>query len=302
MSLSESIVENIRGYSKAMYSTWLYYKPSRLLLDAGEGASPSLGNFVFGIEEVFLSHGHYDHISGVPGLVYSRASARGDKEKPLSIYYPAGDGLIRLQKEYIQKTTGRLPYELRWVELEPGQDVVLGQERDRGFIRTFATPHHRRSPSLGFKVMETRRRLRPEYDGLAGREIAAIVKENGRDAVMEDYEQILLAYCGDSMPVGVDEVAGAEVLLHDSTFLHQRDREGRTHASMDEVFDLAGAAKVKALVLFHISSRYTRREIEERVAELIQSRRFEPDVTVMMLWRKTTFRNGVIVRPSRNGG
>ncbi len=296
MSLSEDIVSNLRGYSKAMYSTWFHYKPARLLLDGGEGACSTLGNFVFGIEEVFLTHGHYDHISGVPGLIYSRASARGDKEKPLTIYHPAGDELIRLQRDYVLKTCGRLPYELNWEPLEPGQEVPLGRDRDRGFVRGFATPHQRRSLSLGYRIMETRKRLRPEYGGLEGREIAAIAREKGRDAISETYDHVLLAYGGDSMPIDPDVVAGAEVLIHDATFLHRADREGNTHASMDEAFEVAEAANVKALALFHVSSRYTRREAEKRVLQLIEQYDFKPAVTLMMLWRKTTFRNGKIVR------
>jgi len=296
MSLSEDIIGNLRGYSKAMYSTWFYYKPARLLLDGGEGACSTLGNFVFGIEEVFLTHGHYDHISGVPGVIYSRASARGDKKKPLTIYYPAGDELIRLQRDYVLKSSGRLPYELNWEPIEPGQEVPLGRDRDRGFVRGFATPHQRRTLSLGYRIMETRKRLRPEYAGLEGHEIATIAREKGRDAISEAYDHVLLAYGGDSMPIDPSDVAGAEVLLHDATFLHREDREGNTHASMDEAFEVAEAANVKALALFHVSSRYTRREIEKRVLQLIQQYDFKPAVTLMMLWRKTTFRVGKIVR------
>lgn len=296
MSLSEDIIHNVRGYSKAMYSTWLYYKPARILLDAGEGASPALGNFVFGIGKVFLSHGHYDHISGVPGLIHSRASARGDKEKPLTIYYPAGDRFIKMQREYVSKTATSLPYELFWVPLEPGEDVELSRQNSRMLVRPFATPHQRRALSLGFKLIEERQRLKPEFTDLEEDQIAAIAREKGREAINETYEQTLLAYCGDSMPVDPQQVAGAEVLLHDATFLDRRDREGNTHASMDEAFEVAKAADVNALGLFHISSRYSRRKIESHTEKLIEKHNFKPDVTVMMLWRKTTFRNGKMMR------
>ena len=45
-------------------------------------------NFIFGIDKVFISHGHYDHIGGLAGMIYARAAARGDKEKALTIFYP----------------------------------------------------------------------------------------------------------------------------------------------------------------------------------------------------------------------
>ena len=62
MGLAQDILDNLTGYSKAMYSTWFYYKPARLLFDAGEGVASALGNFIFGIERIFISHGHHDHI------------------------------------------------------------------------------------------------------------------------------------------------------------------------------------------------------------------------------------------------
>jgi ribonuclease Z len=56
-------------YSKALYSSWLYYSPDRILFDAGEGASSILGNKAFAIRRVFVSHGHADHVAGLVGLV-----------------------------------------------------------------------------------------------------------------------------------------------------------------------------------------------------------------------------------------
>jgi len=32
----------IIAYSKALYSTWIYYSPDRILFDSGEGASTAL--------------------------------------------------------------------------------------------------------------------------------------------------------------------------------------------------------------------------------------------------------------------
>ncbi len=70
----------ILSYSKALYSSWLYYSPDRLLFDAGESVSSIMGNKSFAIERVFLSHGHTDHIAGLVGLINIRNSAMGDKK------------------------------------------------------------------------------------------------------------------------------------------------------------------------------------------------------------------------------
>ena len=267
MALADEIIGNLSGYSKAMYSSWFYYKPARILLDAGEGVASMLENFIFGIEKIFISHGHHDHIGGLPGVVRARSSARGDKQKPLIVYYPAGDILVEQIAQYIDKVSGRLEFELTWAPLKPGDSVLLDDDPrakgppGRSFVRAFPTPHSRRFITLGYKLMERRRRLRPEFEGVAEREIARTAKERGRDAVTEEYEHSLLVYGGDSMPLPVDELRGCEVLMHDCTFLTPDDRGNETHAAMEEVIELAAAANVTRLLLIHVSSRYSKSQV-----------------------------------------
>jgi ribonuclease Z len=271
MSLHEEIVGNLQGFSKAMYSTWFFYKPARILLDAGEGVSTALENFVFGIEKVFLSHGHYDHIGGVPGLLQSRRSARGDTEKPLEVYYPEGDTLIQIQRRYVENLTYALGYELTWQPMEPDQRIPLGQGRDRGFLCPFPVQHVGRSQALGFKIMEQRTRLRAKYAELSQEEIAQLARATPREELNETYEKILLAYTGDTGPLDPEQVRHAEVLMHEATFLDPGDREGRGHATVEEAIRVAADAGVQALVLFHISTRYPRRQTCRAVANLAQT-------------------------------
>ncbi len=281
MSLHEEIVGNLQGFSKAMYSTWFFYKPSRILLDAGEGVSTALENFVFGIEKVFLSHGHYDHIGGVPGLLQSRRSARGDNEKPLEVYYPDGDTLIQIQRRYVENLTYALGYELSWQPMEPGQRIPLGQERDRGFLCPFPVRHVGRSQALGFKIMEERTRLRAKYAELSQDEIAQLARTTPREELNETYEKVLLAYSGDTGPLDPEHVREAEVLMHEATFLDPDDREGRNHATVEEAIRVAVEAGVQALVLFHVSTRYPRRQTRRAVAKLAKD--LAPDLPIALV-------------------
>ncbi|WP_121526993.1 MBL fold metallo-hydrolase, partial [Mesotoga sp. HF07.pep.5.2.highcov] len=72
-------------FSKALYSTWILYRPERILFDVGEGISTILGNSVYAIKDIFLTHGHVDHISGLWGLINTRNTAMGDRNKQLRI-------------------------------------------------------------------------------------------------------------------------------------------------------------------------------------------------------------------------
>jgi len=93
------------GYSKSLYATWFYYKPARLLLDAGEGIVHVLGKRIFGIRKVFLSHGHEDHVGAATTLL-ERAG------RPLLIAHPAAFESPRYWRED-DGTLLRIPQALR---------------------------------------------------------------------------------------------------------------------------------------------------------------------------------------------
>lgn len=287
MGLADDVLANLRGFSKAMYSTWFHYKPARILLDAGEGVSSYMENFIFGVEAILLSHGHYDHIGGIGGIIHSRASARGDKEKPLKIYYPRGDAMVELLREYVSRISDNVKYDLEWLPVRAGDEISLGAEKDRGLLRAFPVSHSTRTVNLGYRLFERRTRLKAELSGLSQDEITRISRESGKDSVTEAYEQIVLAYCGDSAPVDPDEVRGAEVLMHEATFIDAADRVNEAHSTVCEALEVARAADVNSLVLMHISTRYPKRQIESMIRKIAREQRFDRPLTMVMAQRFT---------------
>ena len=269
MALADDIVNNIIGYSKAMYSTWFYYKPERFLLDAGEGVSTSLGNRIFGIKKIFLTHGHYDHIGGIPGIILTRNSAMGDKTKPLTIYHPKDDNFIRILKEYIKKCCSKLTYKLTWQPVCDNEEILLENNSRTRFIKTFSTRHLKGHLTLGYNLIEKRTRLKPEFVDYSQPEIFKLVKEKGKDYITEPYEHIILSYIGDSMPVAPHKVANAEVLMHEASFLDKKERKYEIHSTIKEAVEVARDANVRYLLLYHISSRYNLEEINKKLSAIM---------------------------------
>jgi ribonuclease Z len=257
-------------YSKALYSTWLYYSPDRILFDAGEGASSILGNKAFAVRHVFLSHGHADHIAGLVGLVNIRNNAMGDKEKQLSVYYPQGNYLVSEMMAFLARTNRRLSYDLEWIPMNPGDRIeLLGGQMPR-YVEAFPTVHVHNEKSLGYNIVEVRHRLKPSLAGASQGEIVARVKSEGREAVTEHYDQKVFSYGGDSVALKPAYVADTETLCHDTTFLDEADRKEYKHATLFEAIQVAREARVKKeLICFHISSRYKAkvREIENAGGE-----------------------------------
>ena len=61
--------EELRGFSRGMYSNWLWHRPLQLVVDAGEGLQLALGTNVFSPSVLAISHGHSDHVLGLPGFI-----------------------------------------------------------------------------------------------------------------------------------------------------------------------------------------------------------------------------------------
>lgn len=257
------------AYSKALYSTWVYYSPDRLLFDAGEGASPVLGNKCFAIRHIFLSHGHADHISGLVGLINIRNNAMGDTEKPLTIYYPRGNWRVSELMNYLWRTNRHLRYQLEWIPLSDGERVPLFRGRLDRYIEAFKTIHSQDEHSLGYNIIERRERLKSEYRALPQEEILEFVRAGKREELLEEYDKKLLSYGGDSIPLDPRKIEETDLLLHDVTFLDEQERKEYKHATLAEALEVAQAARVQQeLLAIHISSRYKfkLREIEKELS------------------------------------
>lgn len=265
--------DQLHGYSKALFSTWLYHSRFGILFDAGEGVSTFLGNRVFGIRRIFLSHGHADHVAGLVNLINIRNLGAGDQTAELKIYYPAGNKLIELVIEYLGKTQKDLSFNLEWVPLEAGVSIRLEDQKSHVTLETFKTKHSQRYLSLGFNVFERRRKLRPECQNLSQHEINEIVWSKGKDAVSENYNKLLFSYGGDSRPINPDYVRNSLFLCHECTYLalEDDDRDFQQHSILHEVLKTAKDAGVETLLLFHVSLRYNLETIRRHVIELKSS-------------------------------
>ncbi len=288
------VTDVLEGYSKAIYSTWFYYGPDRILFDAGEGMASRLENRAFAIRRVCLSHGHLDHISGLPTLVHIRMAGMGEKTKPLDIFYPDGDGFVEGLKKHLDRAMGRMSYDLNWRPIGPGARIPLNVDEDdeaesprthERWIETFPTQHSRGRLTLGYRVMEQRNRLRPDFAGRPQEEIRALVQSQGRDAITEAYAHRLLAYLGDGIPIPTEPYADADVLMHEATFIDAADREKPVHSTLDEAVRAALESDAKNLVLFHVSSRYARKHIRRRVLECLDAHGFDPAHTWLVYER-----------------
>ncbi len=240
------------SFSLALYSQWFYHKPSRCLFDAGEGVATALEKKVFAIQNVFLSHGHEDHIAGIANLVNVRNIAPGDRDKPLNLYYPRHDKWINELIAYIErKQSGLIRFPLFAQPLEPGDEVVLEGAHRPTRVTAFSMKHMVGQLALGYEVEEERKLVDPSTG-----------------QTLQRYHPVFL-YTGDGCDVEHRPFGRADIAVHEATFL-ARDAvkagawETARHSTMEGAIGWAASNDVKVLIVCHLSDRY---RVEEAIKE-----------------------------------
>lgn len=272
----------LSGYSKGLYSSWLLYKPDNLLIDCGEGCATTLGNNGYAIERVLLTHGHIDHIAGLPVLLWARAAGMGDNEKPLQIFYPRDDLYIADMMQFLERTRAKVSFELSWIPLDANASIALTETSSHARrIQTFQTEHMPGRLTLGYKILETRRRLKIEYSKLSENQLRDL-RLSGTE-ISEEYEAIVAAFGGDSLPLNIEAVRDAELLVHEATILEASERKHQLHSTIGEALEVAREANPKALLLQHFSGRYRTHEIKSAAKQELA--RLQIDFPVWCLFR-----------------
>jgi len=263
-----------KGYSKAKYSNWLYYSPYHTLFDAGEGINTILEEKIVAIRNIIISHGHTDHYTGLINILMTKFGhyySTGEFNE-LYIYYPKYDNALKAYINYIRefyRLELQKDFMIKWVEVEADQKYKFNTKLDT-YLETFGVQHTKDVISIGFNIVERRRKLKPEYAEVPPDQVKGLIDEKGRDNVIYVEDKRTLTYCGDSVDSPVEKFEGVDMLIHEATFLKSDDRCGQLHSTLEEAFLVAVKANVKKLILMHISTRYKYDEIKTEVAKLVE--------------------------------
>lgn len=258
------MLNDIVGYSKAMFSTYFYIPSARCLFDAGEGMTLTFAEKCFAIENVFLSHGHQDHISSLVNLLFTRDNAMGDNCKSLKIFYPTGSvGVLNLI-EYINKIFHNPQFKLDWIPLLPGQIVQVKQNK---YVQAFQNQHIKDELTLGYQLYEDRKTLKKQYVGLSASEIVAA--KNLGENIHDSYRYAIFTYSGDTVPLEKYGEYEGGVLAHEITILYHKDLKYNCHTCLENLSHTIRKIKYDILLLYHVSCRYNLDEVLMRIEEFI---------------------------------
>ncbi|MEI9982798.1 MAG: MBL fold metallo-hydrolase [Aliidongia sp.] len=263
----------------------------RILVDCGEGTQRQLLKSGAGfrrLRQILLTHGHLDHILGLPGLL-STLGLQQERDETLTIR--GGPHTLQLVSALLAALwgEGRAPVALELVPLRAG-NVQPGTD----FALHCFPVEHRGTDSFGFSFQSpARRHLRADRltelgvpDGPVRRQLAdgeAVRLADGRriepdDVLGSPTAGTKLVVVGDVAATAGLEAAtrGADALVIEATFLDRDAAIARTHGHLTaaEAATLAATAGVKRLILNHISGRYPPEPI------LAEAREIFPDTTI----------------------
>jgi len=247
----------IEGYSRAAVQT--YWRVPELKVGFDLGAQP--WSFM-GTPVWMVTHAHLDHIVGLPVYVARRRMMKMD---PPIIYLPEStiEHVERILKLFSRLDRGRMPCDLR--PIRPGDEIELSREH---VVTAVASRHT--VPSMSFVVWERRRKLKPEYQQLAGEQIRDL-RLSGVDVTAE-VRIPLVGYLGDSAPEGLDDhpaLYDAQVLITELTFVAPGHRKERIHKfghmHLDDFVARRDRFRNELIIASHFSTRYHQKKIRECV-------------------------------------
>jgi len=264
---------SIEGYSRSADRTFLYIPEWKIGLDCGicHGRKPN---------HVFLTHSHIDHSKDVPWVCQTEG---------VQLFCPKeATGFVDsyVKAEDILNNCGRVfeprPYKI--IGVEDGDVLNVGDK-----LRVRVVKCYHSVPCVGFCFDVKRKKLKPEYTHLTGKEIAKLRKEGTQ--IDHDIHLPAFVYLGDTSVEVFDknpQLFDYPVIICECTFIHAEGVEERIkrdgHILWAQLEKHVLAHPKNTFVLIHFSLRYKEHQIFAFFNDLVNREQDPLDLSNLVIF------------------
>ncbi len=236
----------IIGYSVAGEETVIAVPQLDVCFDVGKAPEQ-----IIPINHVLLTHGHIDHSAGI---AYYLSHRQFCGQSPGTVLMPKNhiEAVEQIINGWGKLDGSRINANL--IAVEPGDEFKI---KPNLFVRTFATKHS--FGSVGYAVIETKRKLKDEFLGLSSQQIVALKKKN--TAIDYEVQTPIVAYLGDTRYFDIskiDCIANSKILIAECTFVveeHIEKAQAGRHIHVDEFVKMISCAQSEHIIITHLSQR-----------------------------------------------
>ncbi|MFZ2149033.1 MAG: MBL fold metallo-hydrolase [Sedimentisphaerales bacterium] len=265
----------IIGYSVAGEETVVAMPQLDVCFDVGKAPDQ-----IIPINHILLTHGHMDHAAGIAYYLSQRnfcGISPGTILAPKNLLGPMREIIDAWSRLDGNKVPGKL------VGVKPGDEYQI---KPNLFARVFPTKHCK--GSVGYSVIEKRKKLKAEYIGLTSSQIVELKKQG----VEIDYplEIPIVTYLGDTQYVDFSQlkyIAESKILIAECTFYedeHSGRAEAGRHMHIDEFAALLEKLRNEHIIITHITQRTPMREIRKILKDALPKKIYDK-ITLLMAKR-----------------
>jgi len=262
----------IIGYSVAGEETVVAMPQLDVCFDIGKAP-----NQVISINNVLLTHGHMDHAAGLAYYLSHRnfcGQPAGTVLAPENLIGP----IRQIIDAWGRLDGNQVPANL--VGVKPGDEYQI---KPNLFTRVFPTEHSR--GSVGYTVIERRKKIKPEYARLTGPQIVELKKQG----IEIDYplEIPIVTYLGDTRFVDFSQlkyIAASKILIAECTFYeteHIARAEAGRHMHINEFAILIEKMRNEHIIITHTTQRTPISQIRKELKKTLPAEDYKKIIMLM---------------------
>ncbi|MHC4293506.1 MAG: MBL fold metallo-hydrolase [Planctomycetota bacterium] len=267
----------IIGYSIAGEETVVAMPKLDVCFDIGKAPAQ-----IIPINHILLTHGHMDHASGIAYYLSHRnfcGQSAGTILAPVNLIKP----MKVIVEAWGQLDGNKIPANL--IGVKTGDEHQI---KPNLFARVFPTKHSK--GSVGYSVIEKRKKLKEEYTSLTGPQIVELKKQG----VEIDYgiEIPIVTYLGDTHYVDFSQleyIAKSKILIAECTFYedeHTSRADAGKHMHINEFAELLESLENEHIIVTHTTQRTPMKEIHKILKEVLSENTYSKVKLLMDTRRK----------------